>query len=485
MRVRARPTALIAAVAALAANASSTHAERLLFVGDVLLSRQVEDEVRERGADPWRNLRALFAAADWIGGNLEGAVGERTSCNPRLLPTGTCFAVPASLLRLARAAGFSALTLENNHRADLGADGRTRTNAAVAAAGMLPITFDRSPAFVHVGTIDVAVIALDRVPDADGARDALPSLELARKLRLASSLAAITVVSIHWGRELVNWPDASQRAAATWLVEHGADVIVGHHPHVVQPAECVAGRPVFFSLGNHLFDQKYPETRRGQIADCRLAGDEWRCGALATEALPRSTAPTLVGADDDVGAALAACPLRLRDPLKVNGYTIRAQPTAVESERASVALSGGRAEAGGSSREARWQTRGAPLLDATPLPSAADAGDELLFTLEAHPSPLDGRVAPRPYVYAVSARGLTARWRGSGLAWPLLDAIVLPSGHLCALHDSGSFLAPSAPTVSRSAAPRVALYRWNGFGFSAVEDAGALEACAGRFESVR
>ncbi|MFN7950653.1 MAG: CapA family protein [bacterium] len=343
--MRARAALLIVVFAALEARADEARAERLLFVGDVLLSRQVADEIRERGTDPWRHLRGLFAAADWVGGNLEGAVGEPGECNPRLVAAGTCFAVPAALLARVREAGFAALALDNNHRADLRAVGRARTRAAVADSGLLPLTFERSPEFVRVGSLDVAVIALDRVADVEGAIDALPSVELARKLRLARALAQLTLVSVHWGRELVDTPDASQRAAATWLVEHGADVVLGHHPHVVQPSECVSGRPVYFSLGNHLFDQKYPETRRGRIADCSLDGAELRCGALATEAAPRSTTPSLVGVEEDVRAALASCPVPLRERLTVDGHAIRALPTPVRSERLEVALAGGPAGA--------------------------------------------------------------------------------------------------------------------------------------------
>ncbi len=477
MRLRPRAGALIAAAALAGQLLASTpaRAERLLFVGDVLLARQVEDEVASRDSDPFRGVRELFASADWVAGNLEGAVGAPSGCDPKLAASGTCFAVPAALLARARGAGFAALSLENNHRADLGDAGRARTRAAVAGAGMSPLTFEGSPAFVRVGSLDVAVIALDRVPDIGGASDALPSVELARKLRLARALAQVTLVSVHWGRELVDWPDASQRAAASWLVEHGADVILGHHPHVVQPAECLAGRPVFYSLGNHLFDQKYPETRRGRIADCRLHGERLRCGALATEAEARSTAPRVVGADGEVDNALAGCAVPLRERLAVSGFTLAAEPTPVRGEPAGTALRG-------TQGERVWRTRPAPLLSAERM--VAGQGDELLFALESHFSPLDGQVAPRPYVYAVSARGLTARWRGSALAWPLADAIVLPSGRVCALHDGRSFVAGTEAAVGaadEARAAHVALYRWNGFGFSAAEEPDQRAACAAAF----
>ena len=60
---------------------------------------------------------------------------------------------------------------------------------------------------------------------------------------------------------------------------------------------------------------------------------------------------------------------------------------------------------------------------------------EMLLALEQHPSTLDGEDLPRPYVYEVSQKGLIARWRGTALAWPLIDLVALPApGVVCALH---------------------------------------------------
>jgi poly-gamma-glutamate synthesis protein (capsule biosynthesis protein) len=82
---------------------------------------------------------------------------------------------------------------------------------------------------------------------------------------------------------------------------------------------------------------------------------------------------------------------------------------------------------------------------------------------------MDGEVALRPHVYDVDDRGLVARWRGTALAWPLLDAIVDADGNLCALHRGDSFIQPD-PHVTTT---RTMRYRWNGFGFSAAADSTA------------
>jgi poly-gamma-glutamate synthesis protein (capsule biosynthesis protein) len=98
-----------------------------------------------------------------------------------------------------------------------------------------------------------------------------------------------------------------------------------------------------------------------------------------------------------------------------------------------------------------------------------------LLSLEKHASPIDSERDPRPYVYEVGPHGFIARWRGSALAWPLLDARLLPVSErvLCALHRRDSFLVLSP----ESKGTRVAAYRWNGFGFDGITDPGIVSRC--------
>jgi poly-gamma-glutamate synthesis protein (capsule biosynthesis protein) len=103
------------------------------------------------------------------------------------------------------------------------------------------------------------------------------------------------------------------------------------------------------------------------------------------------------------------------------------------------------------------------------------ARPQFLLSLERRASPIDSQREPRPYVYEVGPHGFLARWRGSALAWPLLDARLLPgsSGVLCALHRRDSFLMLSPESKGK----RVAAYRWNGFGFDGIVDEGIISAC--------
>jgi poly-gamma-glutamate synthesis protein (capsule biosynthesis protein) len=459
---RARSLLIAGCVLALAANAADDDV-RLLFTGDILLSRQVRREIDLTGRFPWDGFTQLFHGATWVAGNLEGAVGDPRDCLSSA-SASPCFDIPPALIPLLTTAGFRALGIANNHAFDLGLAGHQATREALRRAGLDALSWEDSPSFVKIGAYDVAVIAVSMVPGRDGARASIPSTELRQKLRLARNLADVVVVFIHWGSELLDWPNTEQRRAADWLVRNGADVIVGHHPHVVQAPECVQGRPVFFSLGNHLFDQKYPATKQGLIADCHIRGGVLECGGITTQTPAGSAFP-----QPGVTAVVPSCPVKLAAPVNVNGFSLRAR--GVDGE---YVMEGKRP------LEARaWRSPALPLVSAEAGKLAGPGGPDYLFTLERHPSSLDGEDGVRPYVYEAHETGLVARWRGSALAWPLLDAALLPggSGVLCALHRRDSFLVlqPGATGV------RTAAYRWNGFGFSGVDDPGTLAGCRALF----
>jgi hypothetical protein len=422
------------------------------------------------GQGPWDHWPPIFRQADWVLGNLEGAVGDDAACAQAPRP---CFAIQATAVTRLRAAGFRTLGLANNHAGDLGEAGLRATGDALTRAGLSSIDFDGSPRFVRLGGVTLGLVTFSMVPDAQGRRLTLPSLLLAQRLRLARRLANLVVVYVHWGTELLDWPTTEQRQAARWLISQGADLIVGHHPHVVQPAECLDGKPVFYSLGNHVFDQKYPATKEGALADCRIGQGRLRCTLIATRTPAGGAFPRLVPTTAHRPAPLDACTVALGPDFTVAGLRLRpvSAGSGTPGTPAQIAL------AALESGQPRWQTRPLELLALDAGRIAGPADPPLLLALERHPSSLDRADNPRPYVYEVSPKGLIARWRGSALAWPLLDAALSPNapGVLCALHRGDSFLLPDPATTGT----RVAAYRWNGFGFSGLDDATALAGCRG------
>lgn len=277
---------------------------RLLFTGDILLSRQVISELERRRTSPWAHFADLFQSAQWVSGNLEGAFGPATECQK---PAALCFAIPEMAAQLLKNGGFTGATLENNHAADLGISGRERTRSLLELAKLTAVDFENSARIVRIGDVRLALVSISLIPAADKRAQAIPSTEVSEKLRRAREEADLVVVSIHWGSEYQRLPDTSQRRQARWLIRQGADVIVGHHPHVVQLPECVDGHPVFFSLGNHVFDQTFPPTKEGLIADCLVDRGRVSCVGIRTHTDKWTTIPRSMGTDSATQAALAAC----------------------------------------------------------------------------------------------------------------------------------------------------------------------------------
>jgi len=88
-------------------------------------------------------------------------------------------------------------------------------------------------------------VVFSMISGPDSPRVEVPSPVLRQKLRLARRLANLVVVIVHWGSELLEWPNADQRRAADWLIRHGVDVIIGHHPHVFNPLNVSRGKRFF------------------------------------------------------------------------------------------------------------------------------------------------------------------------------------------------------------------------------------------------
>jgi hypothetical protein len=504
---------------------------RLLFTGDILLSRQVRAEMERTGRSPWEGWPPILREADWVVGNLEGAVGDPADCVSSS-ERSPCFALTDSALAVLHRAGFRALGMANNHSGDLGKAGRRATRQALAREGLGELSFEGSPGFWRLGELTVGVVAFSMVAGPDGQRVEVPSPLLRQKLRLARRLANLVVIYVHWGSELLEWPNTEQRRAADWLVTQGADLIVGHHPHVVQPFEYLQGKPVFYSLGNHVFDQKYPATKEGLIADCRIRSGRLLCATVPTHTPPGSAFPRLVsvardsereaatqhqrhsreggnpgvlpasppcGSDSQTLASRIPSPTRVTPATPamddaasktcarylgagfiVAGYTLRPVPVNLAAKPAARTSDNEHVLEAVKDGKVQWRTQPVRLLALDAGRLTGPDGPELLVTLERHGSPLDHEDSPRPYVYEMTAHGPVARWRGTALAWPLLDTALLPGENsiLCALHRGDSYLVPN-PQTPRT---RVAAYRWNGFGFSGIDDPAIQARCTELFD---
>ena len=295
--VPASPEVPIGAPGDPSVEASALGTVRLLFGGDVMLGRGV---ALAGAADPsvlLEGLRAVVEDADLAVANLESPLTSRPhdpAAGPNALE-----AVPTSAALLA-AAGFDAMGLANNHAGDAGPGTVTDTLDALAAEGLAPLGagVDAEAAFapwvVEVAGVKVAFLAFDATgvgprADASSAGVAWWDEGLARAaVEEARAAADVVAVGLHGGAEYVPATDPGQRRIAGLLAGWGADVVWGHGPHVIQPIRTIDpdgdGRPtvVATSLGNLLFDQHLPGTRRGALLEVLVGADGVRAVRVGT-----------------------------------------------------------------------------------------------------------------------------------------------------------------------------------------------------------
>jgi hypothetical protein len=433
---------------------------RILFTGDILLSRNVQLEIDKNKISPWIKLSPVFKSADLVMGNLEGTITDlkeiaQSECGSPV------FIIRTSSLHLLSYAGFNAVCIENNHSSETGETAKTVSIETLYKSGIAAVSFNNSPCFFNFNNATIAIIAINIVPGRNHSHQVIPSLEIKQKLRLARSLANLVVVSIHWGSELLEWPSLDQRNAALWLINNGADLLIGHHPHVVQKPEVILGKPVFFSLGNHLFDQKYGATKEGLIADCRISKGYLNCSGLVTHTAKNSFYPEIITTSN-----FDLPQVKLGKNMEIMGITLNPKSTC-DTNQPNIILDAVR------DGKELWRTHPMPIISITL--AHFDRKNEYILTLEKHYSTIDGEIGLRPYVYKVTNRGLISLWRGSALAWPLLDALILPTNNqiLCALHRGDAFVNLNPDTKKT----RVAVYKWNGFGFTGVEDPAICDSC--------
>jgi poly-gamma-glutamate capsule biosynthesis protein CapA/YwtB (metallophosphatase superfamily) len=173
-------------------------------------------------------------------------------------------------------AGFDAVSLGNNHAADLGIEGLRQTPILLQERGIEPLGAARDPGSkLEVRSLDVlgtriAVLSVTTrsnfaLPPAAPNVATVPEHELSNALgpllQEASPTHDLVVVLLHWGVEYARFPETVQRLAARALVDAGADLVIGHHPHVLQEVELYRDAVIAYSLGNFLFGNLAPDPR--------------------------------------------------------------------------------------------------------------------------------------------------------------------------------------------------------------------------------
>ena len=242
----------------------------LALLGDINLGRGVTPS-----PDSFSYLSASLSAADLALANLESPFG--IDAVPETTAYNLC--APAERASLLEGWGIDLLSLANNHAEDCATDGMEATRTALAASGLTGLS--PQPLMLESRGLALAFFAFDDVSAP------LDEESAAEAIRLAHADGALVIVSVHWGWEYQGAPSSRQEELAGRFAAAGADLIWGHHPHVLQPArwiETPRGRTlVLYSLGNALFDQGgLEDTRQSALVLVTLDAD----GVSDVETIP-------------------------------------------------------------------------------------------------------------------------------------------------------------------------------------------------------
>ncbi len=235
----------------------------LVAVGDVMTGMRMRHRIRRFGTRyvfAW--TAPILERAAVAVGNQEGPFAEDAS----LEETTRNFAYkvdPQSAVVL-RQGGFTAMSIANNHIMDCGPTGVAETLDALETWGLAAVGGGRAEATAHEpaifetrgGRLGVVGYYWNRRTaargDAPGSARDLPDLverDLARLRPLVDRIA----VTVHWGAPYEREPSPEDREKARHFIDCGADIVIGHHPHIIQPLEIYRGRPIFYSVGNFAF----------------------------------------------------------------------------------------------------------------------------------------------------------------------------------------------------------------------------------------
>lgn len=233
-------------------------------VGDMMIGTDYpQNHLPDDDADSFFSaVTPLLASADIAFGNLEGVLLDGGEPVKKCGDPSACylFRSPTRYVQHYRAAGFDILSLANNHARDFGEEGRTASMQAIAAAGMHHTGREADYASMSVGDITVAVLAYAVTKNSNMMLDYELAAETVSKFATTHD---IVIVSFHGGAEgqdVTHLPFAEEEyygeprgdvvLFARLVVDAGADLVIGHGPHVVRAVERYKGRLIAYSLGN-------------------------------------------------------------------------------------------------------------------------------------------------------------------------------------------------------------------------------------------
>lgn len=248
--------------------------ETILLAGDMMLDRGIAKLIIQNSVYyPFQKINQFLRGTDIVFANLEGPILENS---PELEDRSLSFSFHKRVLEGIKRSNINLLSLANNHTTDLGKEGLEETISwlernRIHFVGNPLSSYDNITPF-SFSTNRVIFLAFNRIlPFVHSWEDIHKRITETKQ----NNPGKFLIVSMHWGKEYQTTSSPTQRELAHQIIADGADLIVGHHPHVVQEIEFFQGKLIFYSLGNFIFDHQFsPETRKGLTVGLAVHSDK-------------------------------------------------------------------------------------------------------------------------------------------------------------------------------------------------------------------
>jgi poly-gamma-glutamate synthesis protein (capsule biosynthesis protein) len=257
---------------------------KVIAVGDVMLGDGplsvglgVSSRIKRIGSEViFEHVRPILKNGDVVFANLEAVLADHSTKKSRkegLLLKGT-----SSSIGGLKYAGFNVLSVANNHALQYGHKPLNETAELLEDNGIMCIGLNHTakkinqPRFMNCNNTRIAFLAYCLVKDPTAYTTTDDPDEIYAEIKNAKTQADAVIVSMHWGDEYIQRPSVSQIEMAHEMVDSGASLILGHHPHVIQGVEKYKNGLIAYSLGNFVFDMGYiSKTRNSFILECSLS----------------------------------------------------------------------------------------------------------------------------------------------------------------------------------------------------------------------
>ncbi len=260
---------------------------RIAFVGDIMLDRGIRNIVDIHGLGDYGYITKYLEFLqdfDLVFGNLEGPVSDKG------FNQGSIYSFrmnPVSLEALL-GANISVLSVANNHAGDWGVDAfadslvRLRDSGILYVGGGINLSDAKSLKVFEKNGLKIGFLGFSDVgPKWMEVQENFPGILIAESsyrddlIQRSSGEVDFLVVSYHYGEEYQELPNERQRFLSMRSIDLGADIVVGHHPHVIQPVEEYLDGVIAYSLGNFIFDQYFSsETMEGLVLVVEIEGED-------------------------------------------------------------------------------------------------------------------------------------------------------------------------------------------------------------------